>query len=223
VKTGLVLAGLLFQVALGVTARAAEPEPSAQSEKAGEESAKPAAAEDQFRHRMQGSLRAGLVAGYRMILRYDKSPYCHAPEPGKDPQKFCGNGAPLGLDLGLGLGAADFAEPYLWARLGLSGESSTHTSALKVFGVGARLYTSSDSRFKVFIDPAVGVEVEGAADDTARFGDYKTDLVFHLGVGPQYDFARYFGAYVNFGLTTGVLRYIHTEVEGSLGVQFRAP
>jgi hypothetical protein len=188
-------------------------------------------ADEKYGHGMQFGLRAGIVGGYRMIFRYDKSPYCHTPDTSKsakDQQKFCGNGAPPALDLALSFGVVDFAEPYLWMRFGLGGESSTNTKALTAFGAGARIYTNSDSKFKVFVEPAVGVELEGGAgNDAWKYGganpDYKTDFLFHLGVGPQYDFARAFGAYVNFGLTTGVLRYIHTEVEGSLGVQVRVP
>lgn len=188
-------------------------------------------ADQKFGHGMQVGLRAGIVGGYRMIFRYDKSPYCHAPDTtksAKDQQKFCGNGAPFALDLGLSFGVVDFAEPFVWARFGLSGESSTNTKELMALGAGARIYTNSDSKFKVFVEPAVGVELEsGAGNPDWKYGganpDYKTDFLFHLGVGPQYDFARAFGAYVNFGLTTGVLRYIHTEVEGSFGVQVRVP
>jgi hypothetical protein len=47
--------------------------------------------------------------------------------------------------------------------------------------------------------------------------------LIHLGVGPQYDFAKAFGVYVHAGLTTGVLRYIHTQLELSGGVQLRVP
>ena len=107
--------------------------------------------------------------------------------------------------------------------------TATNTTALKAFGVGARIYTMSDSRFKIFVDPAVGMEVEGGGSNPAwRFRDgtlpdYKTDFLFHLGVGPQYDFARQVGVYLNAGLTTGVLRYIHTELELSGGVQVRVP
>ena len=188
-------------------------------------------ADQKYGHAMQVGLRAGLVGGYRMIFRYDKSPYCTTPntaKSAKDQQKFCGNAAPLAVDLGLSFGVFDFAEPYFWARFGLSGEGSTNTNPLMALGVGARIYTNSDSKFKVFVQPAVGVELEGGAgSDLWKYGgatpDYKTDFLFHLGVGPQYDFARAFGAYVNFGLTTGVLRYIHTEIEANLGVQVRVP
>jgi hypothetical protein len=167
-----------------------------------------------------------------MIFRYDKSPFCHAPDPAKsdkDQQKFCGNPAPVALDLGLSFAVLDFAEPYVWARFGLGGESSTNTESLMAFGAGARIYTMSDSKFKIFVEPAVGMEIEGGAGnadwkfENGTTPDYKTDFLFHLGVGPQYDFARAFGLYVNAGLTTGVLRYIHTELELSLGAQVRVP
>ncbi len=188
--------------------------------------------EDRFGHALQFGLRAGLTGGYRVIFRYDKSPFCRTPDPlksDKDQQKFCGGGAPLALDLALSFGLLDFIEPYAWARFGLAGESATNTKALKAFGVGARIYTMSDSRFKIFVEPGVGMEVEGGAGNPAwRFSngtlpDYKTDFLFHLGVGPQYDFARAVGVYVNAGLTTGVLRYTHTELELSGGVQVRVP
>ena len=189
-------------------------------------------ADEQFGHGMQFGLRADIVGGYRMIFRYDKSPFCHTPKlatADKDQQKFCGNAAPMAVDVALSFGVVDFAEPYAWARFGLGGEGSTNTEALMAFGLGARIYTMSDSKFKIFVEPAVGMEVEGGAGNQAwRFSngttpDYKTDFLFHLGVGPQYDFARAFGVYVNAGMTTGVLRYIHTELELSLGAQVRVP
>jgi len=189
--------------------------------------------DERFGHAMQFGLRAGLAGGYRMIFRYDKSPFCHAPDPtksDKDQQKFCGNAAPVALDLGLSFGVIDFIEPYFWARFGLAGESSTNTEALMALGAGARIYTNSDSKLKIFIEPAVAVELEGGAGnklwvfhDTGVAPEYKKDFLFHLGVGPQYDFARAFGLYANAGLTTGVLRYIHTELEVTLGAQVRVP
>jgi hypothetical protein len=190
-------------------------------------------ADEQFGHGMQFGLRAGIAGGYRMIFRYDKSPFCHTPDlmkADKDQQKFCGNAAPMAVDLALSFGVVDFIEPYFWARFGLGGEASTNTEALMALGLGARIYTMSDSKLKIFIEPAVGMELEGGAGnkawafrDTGVTPEYKKDFLFHLGVGPQYDFARAFGLYVNAGLTTGVLRFIHTELEVSLGAQVRVP
>jgi hypothetical protein len=237
VKTGLFAA--CFASALGVisTARAQEaaPErqaaPTATEEKGGTEPA-----DDKFGHGLQFGLRAGLVGGYRMIFRYDKSPFCRTPEPqkgDKDQQKFCGNGAPLAMDVALSFALLDFVEPYVWGRFGLAGESSTNTKALTAFGVGARIYTMSDSKLKIFVEPAIGFETEGGAGNTAwafknsnppgQLPEYKQDFLFHLAAGPQYDFARAFGVYAHAGLTTGVIRYIHTELELSLGVQLRVP
>ena len=187
--------------------------------------------DDQFGHGMQFGLRADIVGGYRMIFRYDKSPFCRTPKgvADKDEQKFCGNAAPMALDVALSFGVVDFAEPYVWARFGLAGEASTNTEKVMAFGAGARIYTMSDSKFKIFVEPAVGMEVEGGAGnirwrfDNGTTPDYKTDFLFHLAVGPQYDFARAFGIYMNAGMTTGVLRYIHTELELSLGAQVRVP
>jgi hypothetical protein len=89
----------------------------------------------------------------------------------------------------------------------------------------------SDSKLKIFVEPAIGMELEGGAGNAAWVfrnsgnakPDYKTDFLFHLAVGPQYDFARAVGVYVSAGLTTGILRYIHTQLELSGGVQVRVP
>jgi hypothetical protein len=189
-------------------------------------------ADEDFGHGMQFGLRAGLTGGYRMVFRYDKSPFCRSPDPtkaDKDEQKFCGHTAPLAIDLALSFAPLDFAEPYVWARFGLKGEPETNTESLIAFGAGARIYTMSDSKFKIFVEPAVGVEVEGGAGneewqfESGSTPDYKTDFLFHLGVGPQYDFARAFGIYLHAGITTGVLRYIHTQLEISGGAQVRVP
>jgi hypothetical protein len=232
-KALLLLASFGMVWSLSVSARAAdddtgtgtgtepEPEPAAKVAKA-----EPAPGKDSFGHQGQLGFRAGLVAGYNMIFRYDQSPLCAAPQAGKDPQKFCGHGAPLALDLAASYALLDSIEPYVFLRLGLKGESETHTLPVKVLGLGARVYTMSDSAFKVFIEPALAWELEGGTNDAAAFNPkavYKKDLLIHLAAGPQLDFSRYAGVYAAAGLTTGILRAIHTELELQLGVQARLP
>lgn len=181
---------------------------------------------DGYGHGGQFGLRAGLVGGYNMIFRYDQSAFCAPPDAGKDPQKVCGHAAPVAFDLAASYGVLDFVEPYAFLRLGLRGETQTHTSPVKVLGAGARIYTMSDSAFKIFIDPALAWELEGGTKDAAAYNPkavYKKDLLIHLAAGPQFDFSRYAGVFVDAGLTTGILRAIHTELEFQLGVQARLP
>lgn len=184
-------------------------------------------AEDVLGHAGQFSLRAGLVGGMRIVIRYEHSPFCHDPsedDPGEE-RTLCGHASPFALDLGLGFAAINGFEPFLWARLGLTREAQTDTNPLTVLGGGARLYAMSDSAFKVLIEPAFGVELEGHGDDPdwQRGGstDYRTDLLFHLAAGPQYDFSKNFGAYLDAGVTLGVLRALHAMMEIQLGVQGR--
>lgn len=203
-------------------------QPSAEAAPAAEKasSREQAPAKDDFGHGRQFGLRVGLVGGYNMIFRYDQSPLCAAPETNKDPQKVCGHGAPFALDLAASYAVLDSVEPYAFVRLGLAGESQTHTLPMKVLGVGTRVYTMSDSAFKIFIDPALAWELEGGTSDAAVYNPkavYKKDLLIHLAAGPQFDFSRYAGVFIDAGLTTGIFRSVHSELELQLGVQARLP
>lgn len=216
-----IVAGLLVGASLSITLAAAaeEKQPAAAAE-----------ADDRFGHRGQGGLRVGLVGGYRMVLRYDDSPFCAEPDLSKanpnDQQKFCGHTAPLALDVALSYGLVDSLEPYLWGRFGLQAEDETDTEPVIIVGVGSRIYTMADSAFKIFIEPAAGLELEGGRD-TAVYQlndpEYKTDLVLHLAAGPQLDLSKNFGVFLDAGMTTGILRSIHTNLELQLGVQGRLP
>ncbi|HYQ41925.1 MAG TPA: hypothetical protein VER11_08155 [Polyangiaceae bacterium] len=210
------------------TEKAAD-EPAEKNESKKSEPAPEAAKKDSFGHAGQFGLRVGLVGGYNMVFRYDQSPLCapyDAMKGPQDQQKFCGHAAPLALDIALSFAPLDFIEPYIFTRLGLSGETQTDTLPVKIIGAGARIYTMSDSAFKIFIDPAVAYEFEGGAGTVSHPGynpEYKKDLLFHLAAGPQFDVARYVGFFIDAGLTTGILRSIHTTLELQGGVQARFP
>jgi hypothetical protein len=108
-------------------------------------------------------------------------------------------------------------------------------------GAGARLYTMSDSRFKIFFAPFIGLDLTGGPVEAANGsappgslalqevqagvqpGAYRTDLLAHLDIGPQYDFSRYVGAYLSGGLTFQMLRYLGATAEVTIGLQLRAP
>jgi hypothetical protein len=190
-----------------------------------EEKAKPEA----FGHAGQLGLRAGLVLGYRMVVRYDSSPYCAEPNPAKQPQdqqKFCGYPAPPSVDLGLSFGVADFLEPFAWARFGLAADTHSDQNPLVLIGAGVRLYTMSDAAFKIFVEPAVALELEsglGTAAWQTNAPVYKKDFVFHLAAGPQLDFHPNFGAYVTGGVSMGVVRALASSLDLNIGIQGRLP
>lgn len=211
-----------------------ETPPPQDTDEAGPRESREVGEDDTYGHGFQVGLRGGFLGGYKMVFRYDQSPLCKEPDPtkaAKDQQKFCGfMGSPT-LDLALSFAPLDSIEPYIWARFALDGESQTNTNALRVFGAGLRVYTMSDSRFKVFIEPAIGLATEAGAgnadftfpaDDTYN-PEYKNDLLFHLGVGPQYDFAKAFGVYVHAGMAVGVLRSLNATLEFGGGIQLRVP
>jgi hypothetical protein len=228
-RFGFGLAGFTLVHSLALAAAAEESETTGKHGREPDAPAPQSDEEEAFGHMGQVGLRAGLVLGYRMVLRYDDSPYCAAPDPlkaAKDQRKFCGHTAPLAADFGLSFGLLDFFEPFVWARLGFAAEAETDTKPLVILGAGARLYTMSDAAFKIFVEPAVALEFEdgrGSAAWQANTPEYKQDLVFHLAAGPELDFSRHFGAYATGGVTTGVLRAIHTSLDLQIGMQGRYP
>jgi hypothetical protein len=194
------------------------------------ESSKEVGEDSTFGHGFQFGLRAGILFGYRMMFRYDQSPLCKKFDStlsSKDQIKSCGFGATPGTEVALSFAVLDGVEPYLFGRFGFSGEARTDTNPLQMFGVGARLYTMSDSRFKFFIEPGIAYETEGGAsskDFNQGFAaNYKKDLVFHAGIGPQYDFAHAFGIYANGSIDVGVLRSINAALLLNIGAQVRFP
>jgi opacity protein-like surface antigen len=187
----------------------------------------------EFGHQGQLGLRAGLVGGYRMVFSYDNSPYCAAPDPGvpfDEQQKFCGHAAPLAIDTGLSFALLDWLEPFIGGRFGLSPESQTDTEALLAILAGLRVYTMSDSQFKIFVEPAIGLSFEsgrGSAGYQITYsGDapnYATDLLFHFAAGPQFDFTRNISLYADAGLTLGIVRSLSATLEVAGGLQLRGP
>jgi opacity protein-like surface antigen len=201
---------------------------TAKGEGEAEGDSKPVEKDEDFGHFGQFGLRVGLNGGLRMVLRYDESPLCREFDPAKgdDQPRFCGHMAPFALDLGLSFALLDWVEPFAWARLGLGAEKETDTKPLLLFGAGVRIYTMSDSAFKIFLEPAIGLEFEkgrGTASYQVNDPEYKQDFVFHLAGGPQLDFSQNVGAYLSFGVTTGVVRAIHSSLDAQLGVQGRYP
>ncbi|MBI3203142.1 MAG: hypothetical protein HYZ29_16510 [Myxococcales bacterium] len=204
---------------------AAKPDTSA----ALDEAEAKAKSESAYGHGRQFGLRGGLVGGYRMVFRYDRSPLCNyldETKSVKDQQKFCGHPSPLAAEVAISFAPIDSIEPFAFGRFGLGPEKKTDTDPVLIFGAGLRVYTMSDSAFKIFIEPALGVELEGGRGSTdfqVNDPEYKKDILFHLAAGPQYDFAKMIGLYLDAGITTGILRSIHSNLELQLGLQFRAP
>jgi len=256
---------LSLLMSLPLAARAADPKPAAAAAPA-TAAPKPKAApkpvetkaapetptqapEDAFGHHGQFNVRVEFLTGYRMLFRYDKSPRCAPYDYAKkqtDQQKFCGFGSAPGMGVAVGFAMVDFFEPFVFARFGLSDEvGRTNQGKFVQVGVGARLYTMSDSRFKIFFAPFVGLDLTNGpvvpiapvppgtpsnpgSDDAALAPNitndsYRTDLLAHLDIGPQYDFSRGFGVYLSGGLTFQMLRYLGATADLTLGVQMRAP
>src|SRR4030095_2231935 len=113
-----------------------------------------------------------------------------------------------------------FYAPFIFGRFGLADEADrTNQGKFVQVGVGMRLYTMSDSRFKIFFAPFLGLDLTKgpveAASSTAPVGSparddstagvpstaYRTDVLAHLDIGPQYDISRAFGIYLYAGQT----------------------
>jgi hypothetical protein len=220
--------------AAGAKADDAEAQPDGET-KADDAEAQPdgakkdSASQESVGHGGQFGLRVGMVGGLRMIVRYEKSVYCKEPDDLvslQNEQKFCGHVAPFALDFGLSFGVSNSVEPFVWGRLGLSGEEQTDTNPLVLIGAGLRLYSMSDSAIKILIEPAIALEFEdgqGHVPWSLVPDGYDTDFVLHLAAGPQFDFSRNVGLYVSGGLTAGVIRALHASLDLQIGLQGRYP
>lgn len=188
---------------------------------------------ESFSHFMQLGLRASLLGGYRMVFRYDESPFCAEPDFSEsldDQQKFCGHLGPAMLDLAVSFAPIGIIEPFAMVRLGLVGEGPTDTKPLRMVALGARIYSGSERALKLFLEPSLGLELEAGGGDPdwsyngAFEPQYSQDVVFRIALGPQLDLARNVGLYVQaFGMSVGILRYIHGTLEFGGGVQVRLP
>jgi hypothetical protein len=200
--------------------------------------------DDDLGHHGQLSFRAEFLSGYRMLYRYEPSPRC-APYDAKkgptDQQKFCGYSSAPAVGMAVGFSLVDFFEPFAFVRLGLANEAKeTNQGRLMQVGIGARLYTMASSRFKMFFTPWVGIDATSGPLETigsgtpgspgyddslanVKTGSYKTDVLAHFDLGPQYDFSRGFGVYLAGGLTVQMVRYFGASADIAIGIQARAP
>ncbi len=181
-------------------------------------------------HQGQFSLRLALGGAYRIVMRYDDSPPCATTLNDQgDPRTLCGYGSPPQLDTAIGFAPLPGVEPFLWGRFGLAKETISNTTPLVLLGAGVRIYTMSDSDFKFFIEPAVGMELDKETSpktnnvQTRQPAQHKQDFIMRLTIGPQYDFHRNVGAYVAVGLTAGVLRSLQSWMDVHVGLQARFP
>ncbi len=226
---------LAASLSLGV-ARAASAEPvSSESDPSPRDAAHAeGTAEDRrYVHALQAGVRAAILGGYRMVLRYDDSPFCSEPDFSKslaDQQQFCGHLGPAMLDLAASFAPLASIEPFAMVRLGLVGEAPTDTRPLRIVAAGTRIYTRPKKPVKFFVEPSVGVEFESGAGDPiftyngAFDPQYDTDVVLRAALGLQLDLAEHVGLFAQvFGMSVGVLRYLHATMEFGAGVQARLP
>lgn len=177
--------------------------------------------DDPLNHDSQVGLRLGFTLPYKVNFQFDNSPPCGTRDP-LDDEKVCPIASPLALDLALSYALSGTVEPFFWMRFGLGPETKTSTQASTLIGAGLRLYTQNDSRFKIYLQPAVAAELSGATV-VLQGRNWETDFVMQVHLGGQYDFSRYVGAYLSLGPSVAIVRALSLGVEGSIGVQARYP
>lgn len=173
-----------------------------------------------YEHGGQLGLRLGLAQSFKAVSRYDDSPPCRS-DTGNE-QAVCPVWAPVALDLALSYALLDALEPFVWFRLGLGEEDKTRTAAARYLGAGLRIHLSTEARFKLFFEPSVAIQLEGAAEG-APPAKYSTDVFSRLQFGGQFDINRHFGVYLTVGPSVSFVRAIALGLEGSAGVQARFP
>ncbi len=214
------------QVGMGTEKDAPQQDHSTTTPAASDREEPPADEESDFGHFGQFGVRVGYTPGYKVQLRFEDSPPCPQGDSGEGELDVCGYGTAGALDFALSFALLDAIEPYLWFRLGLGEDTTSKTEADQYFGAGLRIYTMSDSRLKLFFEPALAIATQGATADAPTGADerkYDTDIVVHLHFGLQYDFAKYVGMYASLGPNVAFVRAIATELGGTIGLQARFP
>lgn len=166
-------------------------------------------------HRGQVTLRAGLSAGYRFVIRYEDGGGADPCDDGNN--KFCTGLSPLLLDAALGVGATRTLEFEARMRLGVM--TSFDDSRPLQLGLGLRTLSDPDSPLKFALGAAAFIDV--TADRRRAGGDF--DVVLRAEEGLQYDINRWFGVYAVAGESFGLLRNFSCVIDANLGVQVRGP
>jgi len=165
-------------------------------------------------HRMQVGLRIGAGMPYVFAVKYGDGPNC---DPG-GVETFCRDfGTPI-LDVELGFGITEEAELSLSGRFGLT-ESDVSNSHPIQLGLGIRGYGHATSAFKLFFGGRLLLDVTSSSVPGWSDVDFGVRGEF----GMQYDFLRYFGAYVQLGASLAFIRAFSVTVDLTGGVQVRFP
>jgi hypothetical protein len=163
-----------------------------------------------------------------MVFRYDRSPYCHSPDPAKkfdDQLAVCGFVPPPGIGGRSELSRSPTgSSPTFWALRFRDRDANRHQAAAALRRRHSHLHDGRRA-FKIYIEPAIAFAAEGSAGNptyAANNPEYKTDLVFHAGRARS-TISKLVGIYLNAGIDVGVLRPINATILGNIGAQLRLP
>jgi hypothetical protein len=152
--------------------------------------------------------------GYRVIFPYQEMINCGTP--GK---RVCSSRLPTFLDVQPSFGFAERWDALVDLRLGVERDFP----GTRQFAVapGARYWVDPQERSKFFT--TVQVVFDFTEQHQEGVLPHNDDIALRNSNGFMFEVMRNFGAYVQFGETLGLRRWLRFEVDAGIGVQARLP
>lgn len=168
-------------------------------------------------HDMQFGLAVMPGDGYRVVVPYTRD-VTDCGDHAQMGAHFCGNRAPMFLDVQPSFGIEQSWDILVDLRLGLEKDFNT----FRPFFVmpGFRYWLESETHVKFFTTMQFvydGTEQQPTTKHT------RSDFGFRNSNGLMIEVMRNLGVYFQFGETLGFVRWFSLTVDGGIGVQARMP
>lgn len=170
-------------------------------------------------HELQLGIRVGAGVPFFFGLRYSGGPRCDDSNP-MDPNTFCvGVGSGI-IDFDLSFGVSADVEIVVLGRIGMIGVEPTEQNNIQI-GIGVRAYMSPASIFKVYLAPALILDLTPAGTVMSDWGD--VDFGVRGAFGFQVDIVRYVGLFIELGVNILFVRSFGIGPYATGGFQIRFP
>jgi hypothetical protein len=170
-------------------------------------------------HRFQGVINVLFGTGFYMVAPYDKNDKdkaCGYNAEKDEYEPVCSGRSGMHFDFLAGFGLKKGFELVLMYRQGVESLKAGRPKPM-MFGAGFKLYKPADGLFKM------GFGVIPLFDFSKRTDEGAKDFVIHVPILAQFDFVRWFGAYLQIAPNVSFISEFRFDINFGVGVQGRFP